>query len=113
MAHAMIVELPVTGAFWTDDDFDLRTQLESELGVALARERAGECGRGEIDAGRMSVCIEDVADPAATLWVAKGVLTRLDQLHRAVVVLETRCAADPDDIDRQILWPAQPTTRVA
>ena len=108
MAHALVVQLPVTGAFGTDDDFDLRTQLERELGAALAREGAGECGRGEIDAGRMSVPVEGVADIAATLRVVTDVLARLKQSHRATVVLETRCEADPDDIDRQILWPAHP-----
>ena len=105
MAHAMIVQLPVTGAFGTDADFDLRTQVERELGAALARERAGECGRGEIDDGRMCVHVENVADAAAALRVVTDVLARLKQLHRATVVLETRCEADPDDIDRQTLWP--------
>lgn len=105
MAHALVVQLPVTGAFGTDDDFDLRTQLERELGAALTRERAGECGRGEIDAGHMSVHIEGVADADAALRVVTDVLVRLKQLHRATVVLETRCEADPDDIDCQILWP--------
>ena len=105
MAHAMIVQLPVTGAFGTDADFDLRTQFERELGAALARERAGECGRGEIDDGRMCVQVENVADAAVALRVVTDVLARLEQLHRATVVLETRCEADPDDIDRQTLWP--------
>jgi hypothetical protein len=114
MAHAMIVQLPVTGAFGTDEDFDLRTQLERDLGAALNREGAGECGRGEIDDGRMSVSLETVADPVLVLRVVKDVLARLKQLHRATVVLETRCEADPDDIDRQILWPLHPTpVRVA
>ena len=107
MAHGMIVQLPVTGAFGTDDDFDLRTQLERELGAALVRERVGECGRGEIEGGRMSVYLEAVTDPGAALRVVKDVLARLKQLQRAVVVLETRCEADPDDIDRQTLWPNQ------
>jgi len=110
----MIVQLPVTGAFGTDEDFDLRTQLEKELGLALAHERVGECGRGETDGGRMSVYLESIADPIVALRIVKDVLTRLKQLHRATVVLETRCEADPDDIDRQILWPVQHTpARVA
>ena len=105
MALALVVQLPATGAFGTDDDFDLQTRLERELGAALARARAGECGRGGIDAGRMSVHVEGVADAAAALRVVTDVLARLEQLHRATVVLETRCEADPDDIDRQTLWP--------
>lgn len=114
MAHGMIVQLPVTGAFGTDEDFDLRNQLEKELGAVFVRERLGECGRGEIEGGRMTVTLEAVTDPGAALRVVKDVLTRLKQLNRAVIVLETRCEADPDDIDRQTLWPTQHTpARVA
>jgi hypothetical protein len=104
MACGMIVQLPVTGAFGTDEDFDLRTLLEKELGTALAHENAGECGRGETDGGRMSLSLE-ATDPIVALRIVKEVLTRCNCLHRAIVVLETRCEADPDDIDRQILWP--------
>ena len=107
MAHEMIVQLPVTGAFGTDDDFDLRTQLERELAGALAADLAGECGRGEIEGGRMSVPLTGVTDPVVTLRVVKAVLAQFQVLHRATVVLETRSEADPDDIDRQIVWPLQ------
>lgn len=110
MEHEMIVQLPATGAFGTDEDFDLRTRLECELTSALAAERAGECGRGGIEDGRMSVPLTAVIDPAVTLRVVKGVLTRLQVLHRATVVLETRSEADPDDIDRQIVWPLHHST---
>jgi hypothetical protein len=115
MGSGMTVQLPVTGAFGTDEDFDLRILLERELGVALAAAQAGECGRGEIDGGRMCVRLEAISDPARALEVVRGVLSGLKLLHRAVVALERRCEADPDEIDRQILWPAQPssTTRVA
>ena len=105
MTLGMIVQLPVTGAFGTDADFDLRTQLERELNAALVAEGAGECGRGETDTGRMSVYLESVSDPNATLRVVKDVLARHKLLSRATVVLETRSEADPDDIDRLTLWP--------
>ncbi len=105
MALAMIIQLPVTGAYGTDDDFDLRTQLERDLAAALVCGGAGEVDRGEIDGGRMSVFLESVTDPGLTLDVVKDVLARLKQLHRATVVLETNCEADPDDTDREILWP--------
>ncbi len=104
MAFGMVVQLPVTGAFGTDEEFDLRVALERELGAALARERAGECGRGETENGRMGVHLE-VTDPHQALRIVQDVLTRFKLLHRAVVVLETRSKADPDDIDRQVLWP--------
>jgi hypothetical protein len=104
MACGMLVHLPVTGGFGTDEDFDLRTQLERELETALGAERAGECGRGGIEGGRMCVRLEAIADPAVALRVVKDVLARLKVLHRAVVLLETWSDTDPDDIDRQVLW---------
>jgi hypothetical protein len=113
MACGMVVQFPVSGAFGTDADFDLRTLLEQELGRALAWEGAGECGRGTIDNGRMSICLEEVADHVRTLRAVKEVLARLKLLARASVVLETRCDADPDDVDRQLLWPIHTPARVA
>ena len=105
MANAMLIQLPAAQGFGSDEDFDLRTQLERELGLALAAEGAGECGRGEIEDGHMSVRVEAVADPVHTLRAVKDVLARMKLLPRASVVLETRCEADPDDIDRRVLWP--------
>jgi hypothetical protein len=105
MACGLIVQLPVSGAFGTDEDFDLRSQLEREFGVALSLAGAGECGRGEIDHGRMSIFLESVTDHIRAFQIVKDVLTRLKLLSRAVVVMETRCGADPDDINRQTLWP--------
>jgi hypothetical protein len=106
MACGLIVQIPVTGAFGTDADFDLRTQLERELEAALGAELAGECGRGEIEDGRMCIYLEAIADPALALRVVKDVLARLKVLNRAIVLLETRSDVDPDDIDREILWGA-------
>lgn len=105
MACGIIVQLPITGAFGSDEDFDLRNLLERELGKALTLAQAGECGRGEMDNGRMTVCLESITNPVYAFQVVKDVLARLKLLHRAVVALETRCEADPDDIDRQTLWP--------
>lgn len=107
MTFGMVVQLPVTGAFGTDEEFDLRTQLERDFGAALVAHCAGECGRGDTDAGRMSIYLEAVTDPNLTLRVVKDVLAQHKLLHRAVVVLETRSEADPDDIDRRTLWPLQ------
>ena len=106
MAHEMAVQLAVTGTFGTDADFDLLVLLEREFASAF---RDGtECGRGVIENGHMLVPLTDVADPVEALRAVKDILTRLQVLHRATVVLETRCEADPDDIDRQILWPLAP-----
>jgi hypothetical protein len=105
MACGIIIQLPVTGAFGSDEDFDLRTLLERELEAALALAQAGECGRGEMENGRMNICLESITDPSHTFQVVKDVLARLKLLQRAVVALETRCEADSDDIDRQTLWP--------
>jgi hypothetical protein len=115
MAYGMLVQLPVTGAFGTDEEFDLRTELEREFGQALAAERAGECGRGETEDGRMNLYLEAVSDTQLALKIVKDVLNRFKLLTRAVVVLETRCEADPDDITRQVLWPVHHagTARVA
>jgi len=107
MACGMVIQLPVTGAFGTDDEFDLRIALERDFSAALAAEHAGECDRGETEDGRMSLYLEVVADPHLALRVVKDVLTRFKLLQRAVVLLETRSEADPDDIDRQVLWPLQ------
>lgn len=104
MAHEMFVQLTVTGAFGTDADFDLLVQLEREFSSALCNR--AECGRGTIEDGRMLVPLTDVVDPIEALRAVKDVLAQLKVLHRATVVLETRCEADPDDIDRRVLWPA-------
>lgn len=113
MTCSMVVQWPVAGAFGTDADFDLRAQVEHDLDAALIAEGAGECGRGETDAGRTSIHLEAVTEPDAALRAVTGVLARHNLLHRATVVLETRDEADPDDIDRRTLWPLPPVARVA
>lgn len=111
MALALVVQLPANGPFGTDDDFELCSRLERELGAALGA--TGECDRARIEAGRISVRIEAVTDPADALRATKEALARLSALPRATVQLETRCEADSDDIDRQQLWPVPPAARVA
>lgn len=114
MACGMIVQLPAATAFGTDVDFDLRTLLEREISAALGAHPVAECGRGEIEGGRMSVRLDAVADHAVAFRLVTGVLSRLKQLDRAVVVLETRSDSDPDDTHSQTLWPvAAPAARVA
>jgi hypothetical protein len=105
MAFGMIVQLPVSVAFGTDEEFDLRVRLERELATALAESGTGECAGGEIDTSHLKLHLEAVRDPGPALEVAKGVLTRAGVIGRAVVALETRCEADPDDRYWTVLWP--------
>jgi hypothetical protein len=105
MTYDMIVQLPVSVAFGTDEEFDLRVQLERELAAALTRVRAGKCAGGGIDTSHMNLHLEDISDPPAALGAVKEVLTAAGLLARSVIVLETRSAHDPDDRDLQVLWP--------
>src|SRR5213082_2502060 len=105
MAFGMIVQLPVSVAFGTDEEFDLRVRLERELAAALAAARAGECAGGGIDTSHLNLHLDNVPDPPAALGVVKDVLARSGLLGRAVVVLETHDPGDPDDRDWQVLWP--------
>ena len=108
MASSMIVRLPVSVPYGTDEEFDLRVRLERELGAALRLARAGESAGGEIDTSHMNLTLDAVPEPGPALAAVKEVLARNGLLGRAVVVLETRSPADPDDCDRQVLWPAAP-----
>lgn len=110
---SMIVRLPASVPFGTDDEFDLRVRLERELGAALRLARAGESAGGEIDTTHLNVQIEGVPDPARALAAVTEVLARNGLLGRAEVVLETHPAADPDDCDRQTLWPPAGVARSA
>jgi hypothetical protein len=105
MTFGMLVQLPVSVAFGTDDEFDLRVRLERELTVALAATGAGACAGGEIDSSHLKLHLDTIPDPDQALDVTKAVLARSGVLGRAVVILETPCEADPDDRDWQVLWP--------
>lgn len=114
MTFGMVVRLPVTGAFGTDEEFDLRTRLEREFDAALLAESAGECGLGETAAGCTRIYLEAITDAGVAFPIVKGVLGRHDLLGCATVVLETPDEGDADNIDRQVLWPLQPApVRVA
>lgn len=111
MALALVVQLPANGPFGTDDDFELCSRLEHALSAALGA--AGECDRGRIEAGRICVRVEAVVEPTDALRAVKDALAHLGALHRAAVLLETRGTDDPDDVERQPLWPVAQTARVA
>jgi hypothetical protein len=106
MTFGMTVQLPVSVAFGTDDEFDLRVQLESDLTRALAAARAGECVGGGIDTSHLTLHFEAIAEPALALGLLKQVLAAAGQLNRAVITLEKPSPLDPDERDQQILWPA-------
>jgi hypothetical protein len=101
----MIVRLPVSVAFGTDEEFDLRVRLEKELGTALAESGNGECTGGEIDTSFLKLYLDAFGDPLLALEIAKGVLERAEVLDQSVVILETRLQRDPDDYDWRVLWP--------
>ena len=102
MTHGITVQLPVSVAFGTDEEFDLRVQLESDLTRALASARAGEC----IDTSHLNLQFDGITDPSVALSLLKQVLAAAGQLSRAVIILETPSVTDPDDRDQQVLWPA-------
>ncbi len=110
MTAGLIVQLPVSVAFGTDEEFDLRVRLERELTAALTAVGAGGCESSEIDSSHMNFHLSGIADPISTLNVAKDVLARSGLLGRAVIVLETRSKADPDDPNLQVLWPLNQTS---
>jgi hypothetical protein len=112
MTHGMMVQLPVSVAFGTDEEFDLRVQLESDLTAALAVARAGQCAGGGIDTSHLTLHFDNIADPPLALNLVKQVLSASGQLHRAVITLEIPSATDPDDRDHQVLWPATHAGRV-
>lgn len=106
MTHGMIVQLPVSVAFGTDEEFDLRIQLESDLTRALASAHAGECVGGGIDTSHLNLHFDGISDPAMALSLLKQVLAAAGQLSRAVIILETPSLSDPDDREQQVLWPS-------
>ena len=107
MTFGMTVQLPVSVAFGTDDEFDLRVQLESDLTRVLAAAHAGECVGGGIDTSHLTLHFEAISEPTLALGLLKQVLAAAGQLNRAVITLEKPSPLDPDERDQQILWPAQ------
>jgi hypothetical protein len=112
MTHGIIVQLPVSVAFGTDDEFDLRVQLESDLTRALASARAGECIGGGIDTSHLNLQFDGITDPPVALSLLKQVLAAAGQLNRAIIILETPSVTDPDDRDQQVLWPVSRASKV-
>jgi len=109
MTAGMIVQFPVSVAFGTDEEFDLRVRLERELNAALVAVGAGDCVGSETDTSHTKLYVSNLNDTLSALNVTKEVLTRSGLLSTATVVLETRMKSDPDDPDLQVLWPLNPT----
>ena len=104
MTHGIIVQLPVSVAFGTDEEFDLRVQLESDLTRVLSNARAGECVGGGIDTSHLNLHFDGITDPPITLSLLKQVLASAGHLNRATIILETPSSTDPDERDQQVLW---------
>jgi hypothetical protein len=113
MTYGIIVQLPVSVAFGTDQEFDLRVQLESDLTRALAAARAGDCIGGGIDTSHLNLHFDGITDPPSALSLLKQVLAAAGQLNRAVIILETPSMTDPDERDQQVLWPASRAGKVS
>jgi hypothetical protein len=109
MPAVMIVQLPVTVAYGTDEEFDLRVRLHQELATALQAANAGECATSEIDTAHIKFHLQGFLNPTASLNVVKDILSRAGLLSRAVVLLETRNKLDSDDHNWQVLWPQSPS----
>jgi hypothetical protein len=101
MTDALVLRLPVSVAFGTDEEFDLRVRLERELAAALP----GAEVSGEIGTAHLEVRAAGVPDPGPAAAAAAEVLARCGRLAGAVVLLETPCPADPDDRECRVLWP--------
>ena len=113
MTHGITVQLPVSVAFGTDEEFDLRVQLESDLTRAFASaHRPGECVGGGIDTSHLNLQFDGITDPPVALSLLKQVLAAAGQLSRAVIILETPSVTDADDRDQQVLWPANRAGKV-
>ncbi len=112
MACDIIVQLPVSVPFGTDEEFDLRVRLQRELSQAMAETGAGRAAGGEIDNSHIHLRLGGIKDPGSAWVVAKSVLARSGLLGRAVVVLETPSQLDPDDRDCRVLWPPDHTGAV-
>ncbi|HSQ56227.1 MAG TPA: hypothetical protein VLM40_10845 [Gemmata sp.] len=105
MVFGIKVQLPVSVAFGTNEEFDLRVRLEGELGKALTEAGAGECVGGEIDTSHLRLYIETSSDPQHALVVTKRVLAEAEVLDLSFIILETSSPSDPDDRDWRVLWP--------
>lgn len=115
MMYGMIVQLPVTVAFGTDEEFDLRVRLEHDLSAALAAKHVSGRVSGGIDTSHLCLQLDGISDPTLALGVVKEALVTAGLLGRATILLETRTEADPDDRDLKVLWSANQSekTRVA
>ena len=106
MAFDMIVQLPVSMAFGTDEEFDLRVRLEQELSAALAEAGAGTCGGGEIDTSHLKLYLDSIPDALPALDEVKAVLARSGFWARAMIVLETCWRVRPGRSRlKRVLWP--------
>lgn len=108
MAYDIVVQLPVTVPFGTDEEFDLRVRLQRELAEAFRSGGDGRAVAGEIDADHILLRLEGLDDPQRAFELVRGVLGRGGLLERATVVLESALPNDPDERVSRVLWPPDP-----
>jgi len=105
MACNMLIQLPVTVPFGTDEEFDLRVRLQRELSEALARAGMRCPVSGEIDAEHINLWFDGTDDAERMFGLVKPVLAAAGLLDRAVVILESPSPYDPDEQVSWVLWP--------
>ncbi len=104
MTFDVVVRLPVSVPYGTDEDFDLRVLLEGELASSLRTLGMEQSVCGEIDTSHLNLRLDGIAEPVKVLVGTMGVLIRHGVLDRAVVLLETPSQDDPDERNSVVLW---------
>jgi hypothetical protein len=104
MIHDMIVQLPITGHWGTDEEMDLRHQLEEEFQQELGG--LGSVDGGDIGSGNMNVFIYRIPEFPPALERVKAVLTRHALLDKAVIERSTfQNEGDDEPSEEVVVWP--------
>src|SRR5438874_317251 len=104
---SLIVQLPISGFWGTDDENDIRREIGEAMEVRFRQTGLGnfdgsDCGSGTINFFTFRIRPDDW-DRAFDLWLTE--LRRRKLAERAIVVRSV--AADEDDDDREytVVWP--------
>ncbi|MBB5872628.1 hypothetical protein F4553_006062 [Allocatelliglobosispora scoriae] len=100
LTEQLIVQLP-TGR--SDDDLELRYQLEEAIDAALTEEDLGELDGGDIGTGTMNVFAYVRPEQwQEALAVVRGVLSELELTEHALIA---RRNTMDEDAEPEIVWP--------